>query len=143
MQLSTTPENLPKWLQKDIVSTHYEVPVPDGGSHTITENYYSPQVFRWVLQEWLHCVPLDGDLAALRRALPAVLADSRTFYAYLRVPEAFEEMYRAELTKENQHRAGVRRVKRALNRGSFSSLFGRGALVASLLLADAVAAAIR
>ena len=143
MQLSNSPENLPKWLQKDIVSTRYEVPVPDGGSHTVTENYYTPQVFRWVLEEWLHSVPLDGDVTALRRSLPIVLADSRTFYAYLRVPEAFEEIYLGELEKVNQHRAGVRRVKRALNRRTFSSIVGRGALFACLLLAVAVAAAIR
>jgi len=117
MQGNSIPENLPEWFRKDIVSVRYEVPAADGGSHTVYENHYTPRVFRWALEEWLRSVPKDGDATALRRALPMALADTATFHAYLRVPEAFGEVYFEELTKVNEHRAERAQVKRVLNRG--------------------------
>jgi hypothetical protein len=117
MQEENLPENLPEWLRKDIVSTRYEVPAADGKSHTVYENHYTPRVFRWALEEWLRNVPRDGDATALRRALTISLADTATFHAYLRVPEAFEEVYFEELTKVNEHRAEMAQVKRVLKRG--------------------------
>jgi hypothetical protein len=136
MQETSLPANLPKWLQKDIVSTQHEVPVAGGRSHTVCENYYTPQVFRWAIQEWLETVPQDGDLAAFRRALPLALTDTSTFHAYLRVPEAFEELYRNELSKLNEHRGELRRVQRALKqRPSFRRRWSRGQLYAGLIFA--------
>ncbi len=117
MQENDLPENLPERLRKDIVSVRYEVPAADGESHTVYENHYTPRVFRWALEEWLRNVPRDGDATALRRALPTALADTATFHAYLRVPEAFGEIYLEELTKANEHRAEMARVKRVLKRG--------------------------
>ena len=116
MQEIDLPRNLPEWLRKDIVSTYYEVPAPGGGSHTVSENHYTPRVFRWALEEWLRNVPRDGDAAAMWRALPVALADTATFHAYLRVPEAFGEIYREELAKLNEHRSEMAQVKRVLKR---------------------------
>jgi hypothetical protein len=50
------------------------------------------------------------------RALPVALADTATFHAYLRVPEAFGEIYREELAKLNEHRSEMAQVKRVLKR---------------------------
>ena len=117
MQEDSIPENLPEWFRKDIVCTRYEVPATDGKSHTVYENHYTPRVFRWALEEWLRNVPRDGDATALRRALPIALADSATFHAYLRVPEAFGEVYFEELAKVNEHRDEKAQVKRVLKQG--------------------------
>jgi hypothetical protein len=145
MQEDELPENLPKWLQKDIVSTRYEVPAADGESHTVCENHYTSRVFRWALEEWLRNVPTDGDAAALRRALPIALADAATFHAYLRVPEAFGEVYREELAKLNVHRAELAQVKRVLKRGPYArrwkplSRFYTGLLIAYAIVAATLA----
>jgi hypothetical protein len=120
MQECDLPENLPEWLQKDIVSTRYEVPDAGGGSHAVCENHYTPRVFRWALEEWLRNVPRDCDAAALRRALPIAAADTATFHAYLRVPEAFGDVYREELAKLNEHRVEKAQVKRVLKRGPYA-----------------------
>lgn len=117
MQQDNLPENLPEWLRKDVVSVRYEVPAADGRSHTVYENHYTPRVFRWALEGWLRNVPRDGDAAALQRALPIPLADTATFDAYLRVPEAFGEVYFEELAKLNEHRAEMAQLKRVLKRG--------------------------
>jgi len=136
MHEDALPENVPSWLRKDMLSTREEVPVEGGGSKSVRENYYTPRVYRWALEEWLAVVPADADAAALRRALPAVLADTPTFHAYLRVPEAFGEVYREELAKQSERRCELTRVKRGLERGPFSDRprpFGRlyiGLLVA-------------
>jgi len=133
---NSLPENLPKWLQKDIVSTQHEVPVAGGRSHIVCENYYTPQVFRWAVEQWLDAVPRDADFTAFRRALPVALADTRTFHAYLRVPEAFEELYLNELAQLNQHRGELRSVQRALRkRPSLRPRLTPGRLYAGLLLA--------
>jgi hypothetical protein len=140
MQETSLPENLPKWLQKEIISTQHEVPVAGGLSHTVCENFYTPQVFRWALQEWLETVPQDGDFAAFRRALPIALADTPTFHAYLRVPEAFEELYFGELAKLNEHRSELLRVQRALKRcPDFRQRWSRGQLYAGLVFAYVLA----
>ena len=73
MQESNLPENLPEWLQKDIVSVRYEVPSAEGGSRTVYENHYTPRVFRWALEEWLRNIPTDGDAVALLRARGVVI----------------------------------------------------------------------
>lgn len=136
MQEATLPENLPKRLQKDVLSTWHEVPVADRGSHTECENYYTPRVFRWALEEWLRNVPQEGDVAALRRVLPIALADTETFHAYLRVPEAFGESYSEELSKLNTHRAGVNRVKRLLRGRPSRRWWGPHAGFLTVLLAS-------
>jgi hypothetical protein len=120
MQEFELPENLPEWLRKDIVSTRYEMPEPGGGSRTVYENHYTPRVFRWALEEWLRSLPRESDAAALQRALPVAVADTETFHAYLRVPEAFGDAYRDELTKLNEHRADKAQVKRVLKRGPYA-----------------------
>ena len=120
MQEGELPENLPKRLQKDIVCTRYAVPAANGESHTVYENHYTSRVFRWALEEWLRNVPADGDASALRRALLIALADTATFHAYLRVPEAFGEVYREELTKLNAHRGELVQVKRVLKPGPYA-----------------------
>ena len=120
MQEIDLPENLPERLRKDIVSTRYEVPDADGGSHTVCENHYTPRVFRWALEEWLRNIPRDGDAAALQRALPIAVADTATFHAYLQVPEAFSEVYLEEFEKLNEHRGEMAQVKRVLKRGPYA-----------------------
>jgi len=141
MQEIDLPQNLPEWLRKDIVSTRYEVPDAGGGSHTVYENHYTPRVFRWALEEWLQSVPRDGDAAALRRALPIAVADTATFHAYLRVPEAFGDVYLEELAKLNEHRAEVAQVKRVLKRAPYPRRWKPlGRFYSALLIAYAVAA---
>lgn len=140
MQAIDLPENLPEWLQKDIVMTRYEVPAADGESHTVYENHYTSRVFRWALEEWLRCVPTEGDATVLRRALPIALADPATFHAYLRVPEAFGEVYQEELRKLNEHRAEMAQVKRVLKRGPYSRRWKPlGRFYTGLLVAYAIA----
>ena len=140
MQEDILPENIPSWLRKDMLSTRDEVPVAGGGSKSVRENYYTPRVYRWALEEWLQVVPADADATALRRALPAVLADTPTFHAYLRVPEAFGDVYREELAKHNEHRSELARVKRGLERGPFSQRPNPlGRFYTGLLVAYAIA----
>jgi hypothetical protein len=141
MQEDNLPENLPEWLKKDVVSTRYEVPSPDGGSHTVCENHYTPRVLRWVLEEWLRNVPEDGDATALRRALPLALEDTATFHAYLRLPETFGEVYLEELAKLNEHRSSIAQVKRVLKRGPYARRWKPlNRFYAGLLVAYAIAA---
>jgi hypothetical protein len=120
MYESDLPENLPEWLRKDVVSTRYEVPEAGGGSYTVWENHYTPRVFHWALEEWLKNVPRNGDADALLRALPVPLADTATFHAYLRVPEAFGDVYREQLAELNQDRAERAQLKRALRPGPYA-----------------------
>jgi len=109
------PSNVPAWLQKDLVSTRHEVPVANGRSHTTHENYYTPRLVRWALDQWLASVPGSADLTALQRTLQVVCADTRTFHAYLQVPDAFAEIYQEEVGKLNEHRAELDSVKRVLD----------------------------
>jgi hypothetical protein len=145
MQEDYLPENLPKRLQKDIVSTRYEVPAANGESHTVYENHYTSRVFHWALEEWLRHVPTDADAAALRQALPIALADTATFHAYLRVPESFGDLYREELAKLNVHRSELAQVKRVMKRGPYAwrwkplSHFYTGLLIAYAIVAAALA----
>lgn len=108
------PSNVPAWLQKDLVSTFHEVPVANGQSHTIQQNYYTPRLLRWALDQWFASIPGGADPSALQRTLQAVCADARTFHAYLQVPEAFAETYDEEIGKLNEHRSELDSVKRVL-----------------------------
>ncbi len=108
------PSNVPARLQKDLVSTCHEVPVANGRSHTIQQNYYTPRLVRWALDQWLASVPDAADLPALQRALQTICDDARTFHAYLQVPEAFVEIYGEEVGKLNEHRSELDSVKRVL-----------------------------
>jgi hypothetical protein len=110
----TLPSNVPAYLQKDLLSTRHEVPVAKGGSHTVQENFYTPRLLRWALDQWLHSVPEGGNVLALERSLSIVCADSKTFHAYLQVPEAFEEVYLGEVDKQDVHRSEVASVTRVL-----------------------------
>jgi hypothetical protein len=72
MQEDELPENLPKWLQKDIVSTRYEVPAADGESHTVCENHYTSRVFPFgeVYREELAKLNVHrAELAQVKRVL--------------------------------------------------------------------------
>jgi len=109
------PSNVPAWLQKDLVSTCHEVPVANGRSHTIQQNYYTPRLMRWALDQWLESLPDAANLPALQRTLQTVCADPRTFHAYLQVPEAFADIYVEEIGKLNEHRSELDSVKRVLH----------------------------
>ena len=109
------PSNVPAWLQKDLVSTCHEVPVANGRSHTIQQNYYTPRLMRWALDQWLESLPGSSDHSALQRTLQIVCADTRTFHAYLQVPEAFADIYVEEIGKLNEHRSELDSVKRVLH----------------------------
>lgn len=109
------PSNVPVWLEKDLVSTCHEVPVANGRSHTLQENYYSPRLVRWALEQWLANVPSAAELPALRRTLQTVCSDSRAFHAYLQVPEAFAEIYDEEIDKLAEHRSELDSVKRVFD----------------------------
>jgi len=140
MQEDCLPENLPKSLQKGIVSKRHEVPVANGESHAAFENFYTPRVFSWALEEWLRNVSTDVDLTALRRALPIALADTRTFHAYLRVPEAFGGIYFEELAKLAEQRAELLQMKRVMKRAPHAGRWKRlGRFGAGLLVACAIA----
>jgi hypothetical protein len=140
MHADTLPENVPEWLQKDIVSTRHEVPIASGESRTIWENHYTTRIVRWALEEWLRHVPADGDVTALRRALPIALSDTRAFHAYLRVPEAFGETYLEEVAKLTARRAELSQVKRVLKRGPYARRWSpEGHFTAWLLIACAIA----
>jgi len=110
------PENVPEFLQKDIVSTRHELPVASGESRTVYANFYTPDLLRWALDEWLRNISADIDLTVLRRVLPIALADAQSFHAYLQVPEAFGEIYLEELAKVNEERAQLSHLKYALER---------------------------
>ena len=63
--------------------------------------------------------PLDAtDFGALEQTLRVVCADTRTFHAYLQVPEAFAEIYHEEVAKRSAHRAEVDSLKRVLDDAS-------------------------
>ncbi|MBW2399210.1 MAG: hypothetical protein JRG80_08040 [Deltaproteobacteria bacterium] len=109
------PSNVPAWLQKDLVSTFHEVPVANGRSHTVQQNYYTPRLVRWALDQWLASLPVAADLHALQRTLQTVCADARTFHAYLQVPEAFADIYDEEIGKLSEHRSELDSVKRVLD----------------------------
>jgi len=111
----TLPSNVPAWLQKDLVSTCHEVPVADGLSHTLQDNYYTPRLMRWAIDQWLANIPGSADLQALQRTLQTVCADARTFHAYLEVPEAFAEIYDEEAGKLSEHRYELASVKRVFH----------------------------
>ena len=68
--------------------------------------------------------------------LRIALADTETFHAYLRVPEAFGDTYSEELAKLNIHRAGVNRVKRLLGARSSTKWWRPQAGFLSVLLAS-------
>jgi hypothetical protein len=139
MQEANLPDNLPKRLQKDVLSTWHEVPVADRGSHSECENYYTPRVFRWALEEWLRNIPQEADVTALRRVLPIALADTESFHAYLRVPEAFGETYSEELAKLNTHQAEVNQVKRLLDARASTAWWSPQGFFALLLASCAIA----
>lgn len=109
------PSNVPAWLQKDLVSTVHEVPVANDRSHTIQQNYYTPRLVRWALDQWLASLPGAADMTAIQRTLQTVCADSRTFHAYLKVPEAFAEIYDEEIGRQIEHRSELDSVKRVLD----------------------------
>jgi hypothetical protein len=109
------PSNVPAWLRKDLVSTYHEVPVANGRSHTVQENHYTPRLVRWALDQWLASIPDAADLSSLQRTLQTVCADSRTFHAYLQVPDAFADIYDEEIEKLNEHRSELDSVKRVLH----------------------------
>lgn len=111
----TLPSNVPAWLQKDLVSTCHEVPVANGLSHAVQDNYYTPRLVRWALDQWLVNIPNGADLSALQRTLQTVCADTRTFHAYLQVPEAFADIYDEELGKLSEHRSELASVKRVFH----------------------------
>jgi hypothetical protein len=111
----TLPSNVPAYLQKDLVSTRHEVPVANGGSRAVFENYYTPRLLGWAFTRWLHDVPKGGNPHALERALRVVCADSRTFHAYLQVPDAFAELVSEEAAKEDAHRSDCDSLKRVFD----------------------------
>jgi hypothetical protein len=113
-------DNVPEWLQKDIVTTCHEVPVAGGGSGTEVAHFYSPRLIRWAVESWLRGVPGDADPSALQRALLVALADPRAFRAYLRLPDAFCDAYLEELANLNKRRSELVDMKRLLSsRSSF------------------------
>ena len=136
------PENVPEFLQKDIVTTRHEIPVASGESRTVYANYYSPSLLRWALEQWLRNVAADADPTALRRVLPIVLADSQSFHAYLRVPEAFGETYLEELAKLHEDRADLSRLKHILAPGLASRRWKLARRIGAGLLAAAALAAL-
>jgi hypothetical protein len=113
------PDSFPEWLRKEVVSTRHEVPAPRGRSHTVYEKFYTPKVFRWALNQWLERLPDDTDARALQRSLPLALADPETFFAYLTVPDAFQEVYEQELATLNEDRVELERVKRVMRSGRY------------------------
>lgn len=135
------PESFPEWLRKDVVSTRHEVPAARGRSHTVFEKFYTPRVFRWALNQWFERIPLDADPRALRNALPQVLADPETFFAYLTVPDAFAELYESEHARLSEDRVELERVKRVMRIGRFRRSWSFRHLVAGLLVANALVAA--
>lgn len=135
MNEDTLPSNVPAFLQKDLVSTCHEVPVADGRSHTVQESYFTPRLMRWAVDQWFASVPDASDLTALQHTLRIVCADTRTFHAYLQVPEAFAEIYHEELGKRDAHRAEVDSVKRVLDADSKQHQSGWFFLLGSALFA--------
>jgi hypothetical protein len=136
------PSNVPAWLQKDLVSTCHEVPVADGQSYTAHDNFYSPRLMRWAVDQWIESVPTPVNLCAFQRALESACADTRTFHAYLQLPEAFEETYQEELGKLNEHRSELASVKRVLDArhrtrpSGWAYLLG-GSLIAAIAIVTA------
>jgi len=133
-------DNVPEWLQKDIVTTHHEVPVAGGGSGTEVSHFYSPRLLRWTVESWLHDLPSDADATALQRTLRVALADPRAFRAYLRLPDAFCETYLEELAKLNERRSGLADMKRLLASGSRRSWKAAHLLGVALSLVVVIAA---
>jgi len=131
------PSNVPDWLQKDFVSTCHEIPVANGRSHTVQDSFYSPRLVRWAIDQWCASIPDASDLTALQHTLQVVCADSRTFHAYLQVPEAFAEIYQEELGKQSEHRSELDSVKRVLDARSNSKLAGWAVLLGCTLFAAA------
>jgi hypothetical protein len=119
------PSNVPAWLQKDLVSTVHEVPVANDRSHTVQENYYTPRLVRWALDQWLASLPGAADLPALQRTLQTVCADTRTFHAYLQVPGAFADIYDEEIDKLIEHRSELDSIKRVLDANANRNGSGR------------------
>ena len=135
MHEDTLPSNVPAFLQKDLVSTCHEVPVPEGRSHTVQENYYTPRLMRWAIDQWFASVPGADDLTALQHSLRVVCEDTPTFQAFLQVPEAYAEVYEEEIGKRNAHRAEVDSVKRGLDAKSKQRKSGWFLLLGSALFA--------
>jgi hypothetical protein len=129
------PSTVPAFLQKDLVSTRHEVPVAKGRSHTVQENYYTPRLMRWAVDQWFASVPDATDLVALQQSLRVACADTSTFHAYLQVPEAFAEIYQEEVGKRHLYRAEVDSVKRVLDAGSKRHMSGWYFLLGSALFA--------
>ena len=105
---------LPASMRKDVVAVRHEVPVRQGQSRTVVESYYTPRVIHWALARWLDSVPAEGNLAAVRNAVPVALSDPESFHSYLEVPDAFLDAYEDELRKLEEHKADVDRLKRVL-----------------------------
>ena len=134
-------DNVPEWLQKDIVTTHHEVPVAGGGSGTEISHFYSPRLLRWTVESWLHDIPSDADASALQRTLLVALADPRAFRAYLRLPDAFCETYLEELAKLNKRRSELVDMKRLLESGARRSWKSARFLGIALCVVVVIAAA--
>lgn len=131
------PSNVPAWLQKDLLSTVHEVPVANDRSHTTRQNYYTPRLVRWALDQWFASLPRAADPTALQRALQTVCADPRAFHAYLQVPEAFAELYDEEIGRQLEHRSELDSVKRVLdadaNRNGSDGIFRIGCAMFSAI----------
>jgi hypothetical protein len=109
------PPNVPTRLQKDLIATRREVPVANGRSHSVPDNYYTPRLVRWALDQWLANLPGTADFTVLQHTLRTVCADTQSFHSYLQVPEAFAETYAEEIGRRNEHRAELDSVKRVLD----------------------------
>lgn len=134
-------DNVPEWLQKDIVTTCHEVPVASGGSGTELTYFYSPRLVRWAVESWLQEIPSDADPRALQRSLLVALSDSRAFRAYLRLPDAFCETYLEELAKLNNQRVDLVEMKRLLTSGTRPSWRSARVLGTALCAVAVIAAA--
>ena len=91
------PSNVPAWLQKDLVSTVHELPVANDRSHAVQQNYYTPRLVRWALDQWLASLPGAADMTAIQRTLQQVREFGDAFAHELSIAEHAEMILHSAL----------------------------------------------